>query len=312
MVFNSALFFGFLLCLLPIISCQFTKDHLTKLQALECDEPSVTLHVFSGTRNPVWKININQLIRIKILAYESLYENNNLTLLSKPTTRVMGYQGFTVSCSSDKYVFVHGISPLEHLLLLGGRRYLSVSIVRHVKDHVGEIMSDITHVESNNADCNHVPIRGPDTVPEYDPKSDDKGCFITRQGDNNCYAYGTDIVTNTFPQPGRGSGKKWSFNTCVDMGNASVRDGLVYNGTKLPKIPPENGHFVAMLIWPDTNFHWIRMDANGYWSHKPGGTPVRNKDNRGLPIVDPSKSDFSPWTQFCSYFIAQPSKLRIN
>ena len=28
----------------------------------------------------------------------------------------------------------------------------------------------------------------------------------------------------------------------------------------------------------DTNFHWIRMDQSGNWSHKPGGTPVRNTD----------------------------------
>jgi len=58
---------------------------------------------------------------------------------------------------------------------------------------------------------------------------------------------------------GRGSGKKWSFNTCTDMGNSSVRDGLVYNGTVLPTGPPAQGHFAALLIWPDTNFHWIRM-----------------------------------------------------
>ena len=28
----------------------------------------------------------------------------------------------------------------------------------------------------------------------------------------------------------------------------------------------------------DTNFHWIRMDSAGNWSHKPGGTPVRNTE----------------------------------
>jgi hypothetical protein len=43
------------------------------------------------------------------------------------------------------------------------------------------------------------------------------------------------------------------------MGNASVRDGLVYNGTVLPTTAPESGHFAALLIWPETNFHWIRM-----------------------------------------------------
>jgi len=43
------------------------------------------------------------------------------------------------------------------------------------------------------------------------------------------------------------------------VGDASLHDGLVYNGTKLPKIPPEKGHFVALLIWPQMNFHWLRM-----------------------------------------------------
>ncbi|CAF4464360.1 unnamed protein product, partial [Adineta steineri] len=100
--------------------------HLTKLQGLECNEPSITLHVFSGTPNPVWKIDIKQLTQIKKLAYETLFNNNdnNNTLLSKPTTRVMGYHGFTISCSSNQYVFVNGLSPIENLLLLGGRRHL--------------------------------------------------------------------------------------------------------------------------------------------------------------------------------------------
>ncbi|CAF1285823.1 unnamed protein product [Adineta steineri] len=311
MIFNYLFSF---VCLLSITNGQFNKEHLTKLQGLECNEPSITLHVFSGTPNPVWKIDIKQLTQIKQLAYETLFNNNdnNNTLLSKPTTRVMGYHGFTISCSSNQYVFVNGLSPIENLLLLGGRRHLSASIIHHVKDHLGEIMSEITSIQSDNADCNHVPIKGTDAVPVYDPKTDDNGCFVTKESSNNCYAYGTDIVTNTFPQPGRGSGKKWSLNTCEDMGNASIRDGLVYNGTTLPTGKPEKGHFVALLIWPETNFHWIRMDANGYWSHKPGGTPVRNKDNRDLPITDPSKSDFSPWTQFCSYYVAQPSILKIN
>jgi len=176
--------------LLSITSGQFNKDHLKQLQELECAEPSVTLHIFSGTPNPVWKIDLKQLIKIKNVAYETLSNNNNVTLLSKPTTRVMGYQGFTISCSSDQYVFVHGSSPVEHLLLLAGRRYLSTSVVRHVNDHIGEIMSEITDIQPNNADCSHVPIKGPDTVPEYDPKSDDNGCFITKQTENNCYAYG--------------------------------------------------------------------------------------------------------------------------
>lgn len=190
MTFNYFVLFGFLFFLLSITSGQFSIDHLSKLQALECDEPSVTLQVFSGTPNPVWKINKNKLERIKTLAYTTLNNNNNTALLSKPTTRIMGYQGFTISCSSEKYVFVNGLSPLEYLLLHAGRRYLSPSVVHHVKGHLGEIMSDIPSIETNNVDCNHIPIVGPDTVPKYDPKTDDDGCFIKKQTENNCYAYG--------------------------------------------------------------------------------------------------------------------------
>jgi len=190
MIFNYLFSFGFLFCLLSITNGQFKEDDLIKLQGLDCNEPSITLHVFSGTPNPVWKINTKQLDTIKKVAYETLYHSHDLTLLSKPTTRIMGYQGFTISCSSDKYVFVNGLSPLEHLLLLGGRHYLPTTVVRHVKDHVGEIMSGITDIGPINAACNKVPIKGPDTVPRYDPNTDDDGCFITKQTENNCYAYG--------------------------------------------------------------------------------------------------------------------------
>jgi len=179
----------------------------------------------------------------------------------------------------------------------------------------GVPISTITVAPVRNDPCTVPPtpnLFGPDTPPGYDPTSDDDGCFIEEQGENNCYAYGSDIITNTFPQPGRGSGQKWSANTCDDMGAAAVRDGLVYVGTTLPVGQPPAGHYVALLIWPETNFHWIRHDNTTFWSHKPGGTEVRNVDNNGQPITDPSKSDFSPWTQFCAYYVAQPSKLTIN
>lgn len=190
MTFKYFLLFFYSVCLVSIVHGQFNKDDLKILQALECNRVSVTLHVFSGTPNPVWKINMNQLLRIKTLANECLYENKNSTLLSKPTKRVMGYHGFTVSCSSDERVFVHGLYPVERLLLLSGLRYLSTTVAHHVKDHIGEVMSDINPKEFDNANCNHVPIVGPDTVPVYDPTTDDNGCFIQKQSENNCYAYG--------------------------------------------------------------------------------------------------------------------------
>lgn len=31
----------------------------------------------------------------------------------------------------------------------------------------------------------------------------------------------------------------------------------------------------------DNDYHWYRKDSNGYWSHKPGVTPVVNTDASG-------------------------------
>ncbi len=136
-----------------------------------------------------------------------------------------------------------------------------------------------------SAECTHVV--GPDTPPVYDPQTDNHGCFIAEcckgcsilfltPANNNCYNYGNDIVTNTFAQPGRGTGHKWVSDNCSSVTAGAKSDGeqnhilhhdsslgLVWAGTTLPTKQPAHGHYVAMLIWPQTNFHWIRMDAVG-------------------------------------------------
>eukprot|EP00743_Colponemidia_sp_Colp-15_P004126 GILK01004454.1.p1 GENE.GILK01004454.1~~GILK01004454.1.p1 ORF type:complete len:354 (+),score=41.66 GILK01004454.1:39-1064(+) len=165
----------------------------------------------------------------------------------------------------------------------------------------------------SNDECeSNLPIRGPDSPPKFDVMTDDLGCFTTEQWNNNCYNYGNDVLTNSFAQPGRGTSAKWQVNTCEDVKRAAVSDGLTWVGTSLPQEHPDHGHYIALLIWPDTNFHWARKDIDGTWSHKPGGTPVKNTDNSGAAITDPSKSDFAPWTQFCGYFVTVPSAVTIN
>ena len=149
------------------------------------------------------------------------------------------------------------------------------------------------------------------------PLTDDRGCFKAKQLENNCYDYGNDIVSNTFAQPGRGSGvcaktaRPCVANTCEDVRRAAESDGLAWVGTALPASLPVRGHYVSLHIWPNTNFHWLRMDANLLWSHKPGGSPVRNVDNRGRKIDDPAKADVSPWSQHCGYMHALPSNVSI-
>lgn len=280
------------------------------------EEVTVRLNVMSGGQDPEWRANIK--------------------LVGSPCGEVarplpwykMGYRGFEIISATSKQC-VYDNFAIEAALLLTGSAVVPDAVGQHVfselqrlKDAKAEEKQEwateaklfyrqqLDMVQDN---CS-VPVRGSDNSTVYNPSKDVCGHWVSHQSQNNCYDYGNDIATDTFAQPGRGSGQQWKFNTCDDMKAAAIRDGLVWNGTTLPKQQPPVGHFAALLIWPNTNFHWIRFDSDpaGYWSHKPGQTPVRDVDNNGQRITDPSKSDFSPWTQFCGYMSTIPSKANIN
>jgi hypothetical protein len=293
-------------CLLTLLS--LVMSHSLR----QVEEYNVELVVFSGTPNPEWKIS--QFTYDHLL---SLVAECPQVTFSK---KVMGYQGFLITdlTNGDFINFVRGCIDAEEFLLesITTNHLIPRQVTEHILEEIHNTEIDMDNspffITSKNGKCDSTPLRGPDTVPVYDPKTDDQGCFQTKQSYNNCYNYGTDVLTNTFAQPGRGTQHKWTDNTCEAMRVAALSDGLEYIGKELPTEKPETGHFIALLIWPNTNFHWIRLDSNGQWSHKPGSTAVKNKDNNGKLITDPSKQDFSPWSQFCAYYRVLPSGITIN
>ena len=125
---------------------------------------------------------------------------------------------------------------------------------------------------------------------------------------NNCYAYANNQITNTFPQPGRGTGRMYTVFGCTGAGAvepAAVSDGLAPCPNFGVPLAPGRGWYVALVIWPGKDYHWYRQDKAGCWSHKPGNTPVRNVDNSGRAISDPRTADRGNYTVFCSYMIAR-------
>jgi len=279
----------------------------------------VTLNLSGGSPDPQWTIVGDTADRIL-----ELLPDFPLAEVVRPIPWYrMGYRGFEVTVERTKYE-IYNSPLLETALLLSGLAHVSEAVVEHVKGEVKrvQLLNPQEYPAPNpfaepNPTCRAsatAPARGSDTTTVYDPQNDADGCFVSHCSENNCYNYGNDVATNTFAQPGRGSGQKWKTNTCQDMREGAQRDGLQWAGTALPTQNPKVGHYLALLIWPNTNFHWIRFDSvpAGKWSHKAGGTPVKNLDNRGLPITDPSKSDFAPWTQFCGYMIGIPSNVTIN
>lgn len=272
----------------------------------------VRLRVFSGTEDPLFQLSsdVTEELLPKLEAVDE----------KAPLTFRMGYRGFEVALTSGpKLVWA---TPELELQLLDAA-VAAGAVGPRVESHVMEeiLRTQESHNWVNGAlpakpvpsDSCKAPVVGPDSgSPKFDPTADDCGFFVVHQSENNCYDYGTDVATNTFAQPGRGSGHKWDENTCDSIRAAAERDGLTWLGTDLPGADLKSGHYVALYIWPETNFHWARRDSSGTWSHKPGGTPVQNADNEGRTITDPSKADLSPWSQFCGYMSVVPSTVCVG
>ena len=130
---------------------------------------------------------------------------------------------------------------------------------------------------------------------------------------NNCYNYASNKRTNTFAQPGRGSGQIYTAITCAAVSAAALRDGLhrrfnCFADSEKPR------YLVALVVAPGpgfVDFHWYRKNKEGFWSHKPGSTAARNVDNSGKLITNPETCNRGPYTQFCGYFYTCRSQ-RIN
>lgn len=81
----------------------------------------------------------------------------------------------------------------------------------------------------------------------------------------------------------------------------------VSSQTSLAALAPRQGcYLIALAFWFDPDgpdHHWYRLDNNGYWSHKPGQTQVRNADSSGQLIRDPRLANLRPYAFCCFYYV---------
>lgn len=132
-----------------------------------------------------------------------------------------------------------------------------------------------------------------------------------RQPFNNCYNYATNYRTDTFAQPGLAAGAMYAALTCAAVRPAAIADALIDSPGANNRCPDE-GHLVALVIAPGWDFHWYRKGRNGYWSHKPGGTPVTNVDNSGAAIPDPRLANRGPYVNFCTFMTVMHGHIKIR
>jgi hypothetical protein len=81
--------------------------------------------------------------------------------------------------------------------------------------------------------------------------------------------------------------------------------------TDYGSVCPTGTSKIALIIDESDDYHFIRQDSNGYWSHKPGARKVTKMDAAGHLIWNPKLANYNytkdgnstlNYDIFCSYF----------
>lgn len=123
-----------------------------------------------------------------------------------------------------------------------------------------------------------------------------------------------------FHQPGYASGSE-SFadqkeKGCGDMVSRIWGDNPDVNATTFDKRCNKNTSKIALIVDPRRDYHFLRQDPDGYWSHKPGSMNVTRLDASNRPIIRPDRALFIyknykdplKYTKFCGYFCVPRNK----
>lgn len=158
-------------------------------------------------------------------------------------------------------------------------------------------------------DLGKIPIVDPSAHPSYQPSLWNNNVQILYS--TNCYAYACNDPYNHAlgdkPQPGTYFRNRINESmTNRDVRFAVMSDDLSRNYMRTKRLIPlirlreetasqarvaianMPGHYlIALVVARGVDYHWLRQDNNGLWSHKPGHTLVTNLDASNKPIFDP-------------------------
>ena len=127
---------------------------------------------------------------------------------------------------------------------------------------------------------------------------------------HNCYSYAMNVrdpkqiakcktkkdCHAPYHQPGEASGYD-AFSddhpkTCPNMAMRIFGDNREITRVEFADKCQENYSKIALIVDQSDDYHFLRQDSNGYWSHKPGGSKVTNLDAYGHKIWNPKLANY--------------------
>jgi hypothetical protein len=159
--------------------------------------------------------------------------------------------------------------------------------------------------------------------PPFNPKKWNDDVNIKKT--HNCYAYMLDIISKSLtskPQPGYASGYSYlrdsDLRSCDKMFERIKADNPSALKTTFHQKCPEGYRkgYLALDSTDDTDYHFYRLDKDGYWSHKPGATEAisRNYDGKLIKAPHNAKRESSShkYETSCGYFCFDPKQTNIS
>ncbi len=159
---------------------------------------------------------------------------------------------------------------------------------------------------------------------------------------HNCFSYAMNVFdpkqvarckgkrdcNAPFHQPGAAAGfSKFTAEapkTCPNMLARIFGDNPTVAMSDFESKCPTGYSKIALILDESDDYHFLRQDANGYWSHKPGARAVTNQDAFGHLIRNPRLANYNyakngdsslNYDIFCSYMCVprnRPLYLRIS
>ncbi|HET9368595.1 MAG TPA: hypothetical protein VFO19_00045 [Vicinamibacterales bacterium] len=124
--------------------------------------------------------------------------------------------------------------------------------------------------------------------------------------DNTCYGYAANVKTESVVTPDDSQRQNWSKS---ELRAALADDGAGPATTAVPsaRLDSPDVHYMVAVIQPLVggrgDFHFLRLDRSGCWSHKVSTDPVKQVDDQDKKLTNLCQARFRTPFVFVGFFV---------
>ena len=221
----------------------------------------MTLVIYSGISDPFWIVYPLHKNFKKITKHLQKARTEGKSYRHDRMPSIVGYKGFLVhppEAKDAEWVVGHETKELQRLLIETMPKgkidpTLSTRILKAIESASVPLETEsVSREEALKAPITRHKVDG--KIQHYAPELnlDLWNSNPTVQSRNNCYNYANNKITNSFAQPGTGSGAPFQSLTTEEIRRASERDGLVKLDVApedpCPEAPEQPNCLVALVV----------------------------------------------------------------